>query len=123
VSDLNFSDSNTTPQEIYHPEQAIRESMRQKEEQAAGNFPMARWSSLFSGLFLAVRALFRGGISGAVLGLFASLLTRRGTDKVALDTVPDPSDNPWWKRFTSREAARAKSQPITMPPSDSAPHQ
>jgi hypothetical protein len=103
---------------IQRPVEEIRQEMKKHEEQAKGDFPTARLSSLASGLVLGAKALREGGIPGAILGLFSNLLLRRGTQKVDLDRVPSPSRNPWWHRFTRREAAIAKSQPVVNYPQE-----
>ncbi|MEP7285725.1 MAG: hypothetical protein ABI947_08155 [Chloroflexota bacterium] len=97
---------------IHHPAQEIQQQMHETKPPTQGAFPMARWSSLLSGLVLGAKALREGGISGAILGFFSQMLLNRGTHKVELDRVPSPSRNPWWKRFTRQQATIAKNQPL-----------
>jgi len=83
-----------------------------------GDFPTARWSSLLGGLVLGAAGLRKGGIPGAIMAMLGGTLLQRGTRKVDLDRVPEPSNNPWWKRFTNRQAAIAKSKPLAPQPSN-----
>ncbi|MCC7448965.1 MAG: hypothetical protein IT324_16220 [Anaerolineae bacterium] len=102
---------------VPNPWQDIGQEVRTTQP-GKGDFPVARWSSLVGGLVLGAAGLRKGGIPGAIMAMLGGTLLRRGTRTVDLDRVPEPSGKPWWKRFTRRQAAIAKSEPLTPQPSD-----
>jgi hypothetical protein len=98
---------------IEHPVDEIQQQMQEAQQRTQGSSPNGRWASLLGAIALGLASLRRGGLIGAGLGLLTRTLTTRAMNEEAdLDIVPNPPPNPWWRRFTRRQASIAKSEPL-----------